>query len=79
MKTLKTIIAGLAVILFTTSAFTNSSAEAYLGEKESAWYNIPRGVTGAIVNPISGSTTDLSVKDLMFYVKGTEPDYVKEY
>lgn len=55
------------------------SIEAYLGEKESAWYNIPRGVTGAIVNPISGSTTDLSVKDLMFYVKGTEPDYVKEY
>lgn len=55
------------------------SIEAYLGEKESAWYNIPRGVTGAIVNPISGSTTDLSVKDLMFYVKGTEPDYVNEY
>lgn len=55
------------------------SIEAYLGERESAWYNIPRGVTGAIVNPISGSTTDLSVKDLMFYVKGTEPDYVKEY
>lgn len=36
MKTLKTIIAGLAVILFTTSAFTNSSAEAYLGEKAPA-------------------------------------------
>ncbi len=55
------------------------SIETYLGEDESSWYDIPRGVTGSIVNPITGSTTNLSVKDLIFYVKGTEPDYVKEY
>ena len=55
------------------------SIEAYLGEETSSWYDIPRGVTGAIVNPISGSTTDLTIKDLIFYVKGTEPDYVNEY
>lgn len=55
------------------------SIEAYLGKETSSWYDIPRGVTGAIVNPISGSTTDLTIKDLIFYVKGTEPDYVNEY
>ena len=55
------------------------SIEAFLGEETSSWYDIPRGVTGAIVNPISGSTTDLTIKDLIFYVKGTEPDYVNEY
>lgn len=55
------------------------SIEAFLGEETSSWYDIPRGVTGAIVNPISGSTTDLTIKDLIFYVKGTEPDNVNEY
>lgn len=53
--------------------------ESYVGEGDSVWYDIPRGVTGAFVNPISGSTTDLSVKDLIYFVKGTEPSYVREY
>lgn len=49
--------------------------ESYLENKEEVWYEIPKGVTGAIVNPINGSTVDLSVKDLLYYVKGTEPTF----
>lgn len=49
--------------------------ESYLEGKETEWYDIPRGVTGSIVNPISGSTTDLSNKDLLYFIKGTEPNY----
>ena len=50
--------------------------EAYLEDKEATWYSIPKGVTATIVNPITGSTTDLSVKDALYYIKGTEPEYV---
>lgn len=49
--------------------------ESYLSDKESSWYDIPNGVTGVIVNPINGSVTDLSHKDLMYFIKGTEPSY----
>ncbi len=52
--------------------------EAYLEGKESNWYDIPKGVTATIVNPISGSTSDLSVKDALYYIKGTEPSYIIE-
>ena len=50
--------------------------EAYLEGVESSWYSIPKGVTATIVNPISGSTTDLSVKDALYFIKGTEPEFV---
>ena len=53
------------------------NVKSYLEGKETNWYDIPRGVTGSIVNPINGSTTDLSVKDLLYFVKGTEPNYVR--
>ena len=46
--------------------------------KEENWYEIPIGVTGCFVNPISGSVTDLSTKDLLYFIKGTEPSYEKE-
>lgn len=49
--------------------------ESYLSDKDSSWYDIPKGVTGVIVNPISGSVIDLSHKDLMYFIKGTEPSY----
>ncbi len=52
--------------------------EAYLENKEENWYEIPIGVTGCFVNPISGSVTDLSTKDLLYFIKGTEPSYEKE-
>ncbi len=51
------------------------SIEAYLENREEEWYDIPNGVTATIVNPISGSTSDLSIKDALFYVRGTEPSY----
>ena len=40
--------------------------EGYLESKGESWYSIPKGVTAATVNPISGSTSDLSVKDTLF-------------
>jgi len=49
--------------------------EAYLSDKDNSWYDIPKGVTASIVNPITGSTSDLSVKDTLFYIKGTEPSF----
>ena len=49
--------------------------ESYLEGKEERWYSIPNGVTASIVNPITGSTTDLSIKDALYFVKGTEPTY----
>ncbi len=52
--------------------------ESYLEGKDASWYSIPTGVTATIVNPISGSTADLSVKDAFYYIKGTEPSYVIE-
>ncbi len=52
--------------------------ESYLSETDESWYDIPPGVTMSIVNPISGSTTDLSVKDVLYYIKGTEPTYISE-
>ncbi len=50
--------------------------EAFLEDKEETWYSIPKGVTATIVNPINGSTTDLSIKDALYYIRGTEPEYV---
>ena len=52
--------------------------ESYLEDKECSWYEIPNGVTGTIVNPLTGSISDLQTKDLLFYVKGTEPDFIYE-
>lgn len=52
--------------------------EEYLSDKEASWYEIPKGVTASIVNPITGSSTDLSTKDFLYYIKGTEPSYSNE-
>ena len=49
--------------------------EMYLNGKDSSWYEIPNGVTGSFINPITGSLTDLSTKDILYYIKGTEPYY----
>lgn len=54
------------------------SIESYLEGKGNSWYDIPKGVTATIVNPITGSTADLSVKDALYYIKGTEPSYMVE-
>lgn len=52
--------------------------EMYNLDSKEEWYDIPLGVTGAFVNPISGSITDLSVKDLLYFIKGTEPYYINK-
>ncbi len=52
--------------------------EMYNEGKEESWYDIPSGVTASFVNPISGSITDLSTKDILFYVRGSEPTFITE-
>ena len=38
------------------------------------WYDIPKGVTSSVIDPISG---DVSAKGFVcYYEKGTEPNYV---
>ncbi len=52
--------------------------EMYNEEKDESWYDIPSGVTASFVNPINGSTTDLSIKDVLYYVRGSEPTYLPD-
>ena len=61
-----------------TKSIWARTIEAYLENNEENWYEIPNGVTGCFVNPINGSVTDLSTKDLLYFIKGTEPSYEKE-
>lgn len=52
-----------------------NSIEAYMQNKEDAWYQCPSNVTGVLVNPISGKPAKDSdeKKKIMYYIKGTEP------
>ena len=52
--------------------------EMYNEGKEESWYDIPSDVTSSFVNPISGSVTDLSTKDVLYYIRGTEPTFIAE-
>lgn len=51
------------------------SIEAYELGKENAWYEKPKNVTVALVDPISGIpvTEDAKKAKLMYFIKGTEP------
>ena len=51
------------------------SIEAYELGKENAWYEKPKNVTVALVDPISGMpvTEDAKKAKLMYFIKGTEP------
>ncbi len=51
------------------------SIEAYELGKEDAWYEKPKNVTVALVDPISGMpvTEDAQKAKLMYFIKGTEP------
>ena len=51
------------------------SIEAYELGKEHAWYEKPKNVTVALVDPISGMpvTEDAKKAKLMYFIKGTEP------
>lgn len=49
--------------------------ENYLQDKEDIWYEMPNNVVGILVNPITGkpATNQDSIKKILYYVKGTEP------
>lgn len=51
------------------------SIEAYELGKENAWYEKPKNITVALVDPISGMpvTEDAKKAKLMYFIKGTEP------
>ena len=49
--------------------------EAYLKDKEDAWYQMPKNVVGVLVNPLTGkpATNANEKKKILYYIKGTEP------
>jgi 1A family penicillin-binding protein len=51
------------------------TAEGYLKDKESSWYEIPENVVGTLVNPINGNINDeaSNKKRILFYLRGSEP------
>lgn len=53
--------------------------EAYLKDKEDAWYKTPPSITGVLTNPITGKVADENTKNkkILYYTKGTEP-YTKD-
>ena len=52
-----------------------TTMELYLKDKESNWYNIPKGVVGVLVDPITGLPADENTKNkkILYYLKDTEP------
>ena len=52
-----------------------NTMEAYMKDKDDAWYSQPENVVGVLVNPITGKpATDSDEKKIIeYYVKGTEP------
>ena len=57
-----------------------NAVEAYLKDKDVNWYNIPENVVGVIVDPITGNlaTNESNHKKILYYVKGTEPNFTQE-
>ena len=53
------------------------TVEEYLGEEQDYWYEMPKNVVGAFIEPISGTlaTEDTAKKKMLYYIKGTEPSY----
>ncbi len=51
--------------------------EQYLENEDDVWYEIPKNVVGAFIDPISGAlaTSETSKKKMLYYIKGTEPSY----
>lgn len=53
------------------------SMESYLKGHEDSWYKQPNNVVGVLVNPITGKPALENDKNkrIMYYVRGTEPNY----
>ncbi len=51
------------------------SMEEYLKDKEDSWYEMPDGVVGVMVNPITGRPASEKDKNkkIFYYLKGSEP------
>jgi 1A family penicillin-binding protein len=50
-------------------------AEGYLKDKDDAWYKMPEGVVGVLVNPIDGTIANEKSKKkrILYYLRGSEP------
>lgn len=57
-----------------------TSMEAYFKDEEPSWYSVPKDIVGVLVNPITGNpvTSNNENKKILYYLKGTEPNIVKE-
>ena len=57
-----------------------NTMESYLKDKNVSWYEIPNNVVGVIVDPITGNlaTNESKNKKILYYIKGTEPNYTQE-
>lgn len=51
--------------------------EQYLENEEDYWYEMPKNVVGAFIDPISGNLADdnTAKKKMLYYIRGTEPSY----
>ena len=54
--------------------------EKYFENNEATWYSIPQNVVGVLVDPVTGNiaTEDSKNKKILYYLKGTEPNYSME-
>lgn len=57
-----------------------NATENYLKDKENDWYELPSNVVGVIVDPITGTiaTDESKNKKILYYIKGTEPNYTSQ-
>lgn len=53
------------------------TVEEYLGNEQDYWYEMPKNVVGAFIDPINGTlaTEETTKKKMLYYIKGTEPSY----
>jgi len=53
------------------------TVEEYLKDEQDYWYEIPKNVVGAFIDPINGTlaTNETTKKKMLYYIKGTEPSY----
>ena len=57
-----------------------TSMENYFDKVPASWYEIPKNVSPVLVNPITGmvANKDDQNKKILYYLKGTEPMFIKE-
>ncbi len=70
----------LTIFLLVFSFYYTNKVSNYLKDKDVKWYDIPSNVVGVIVDPISGNlaTEESPHKKILYYIKGTEPNYTNQ-